>query len=274
MQWYGLSWSDILINIAALAVLPGLLAVYGGRLAAESVSDPKRVRKIKLCFWGLFLALLLVTFWQQLRAAESEQEKTTRETWSEGLVLRMLFRSPIPPADLLRPSRVTPVRPDLGMEFVLLDSLAFRMVNQSDAIVRDAKYTFILVDLDGPKTVTAKDGAAIPQLLQIPTVVNANDFLRPRDRYVPRELVPTFPGAESVVKKGDRVFGFVVVTCPNCIKVRRYWLYFTHGSDTGWYSEFEANEKTELPIGKLLQDTEQTLDQIVPTNKRIPFAKM
>jgi len=273
MQWYGLSWSDIFLNVIALAFLPGLLATYGGHLAAEAVPDRKRARKIQFCFWGIFLALLLVTFWQQIRAAESDQAKNTKETWNEALVLRMLFRSPIPPADLFRSSPARPPQPNLGMEFIMLEFVAFRMVNESDAIVRDAKYTFILTDLDGPRTVETKDGATFPQLLQIPTVVNANDFLRPRDRYIPRELVPTFPGAASVVKKGDRVFGYVTVTCPNCVKVRRYWLYFTHGSEIGWYSEFEAKQKVELPIGRLLLDTEQTLNKLVPSDKRIPFAK-
>jgi hypothetical protein len=83
----------------------------------------------------------------------------------------------------------------------------------------------------------------------------------------------TFPGAQSEVKKGDRVFGFVDVTCPNCSKVRRYWLYFKYGSELGWSSEFEAIEKTEIPIGKLLLDADRTLDSLIPADKRIPFAK-
>jgi hypothetical protein len=159
--------------------------------------------------------------------------------------------------------------PDLGMEFVSPQDVAFRMVNLSDAIVRDAKYTFVLVDLDGPRTVVSGD-SAIPQILQIPTTVNSGDFLKPRHKYMQRPL-STFQGVQTVVKQGDRIFGYVTVTCPNCVKERSYWVYFVNGPG-GWYYEFTGDGAVQFPIGLVLTNTEKTLAQIAPVVKRIPIS--
>jgi hypothetical protein len=159
--------------------------------------------------------------------------------------------------------------PDLGMEFVSPQDVAFRMVNLSNAIVRDAKYTFILVDLDGPRTVGSGDGA-IPQILQIPTTVNSGDFLKPKHKYMERPM-STFQGVQAVVKPGDRIFGYVTVTCPDCVKERRYWVYFVNGPG-GWYYEFTGDGSVQFPIGPVLTNTEKTLAQIAPVQRRIPIS--
>jgi DMSO/TMAO reductase YedYZ heme-binding membrane subunit len=72
MHWYGLNWLDIVLNVFVLAIVPRVLAVYGGQLAAEGVADAKRRIKIQGCFWGLFLLLVAFTSWQQIRIAEAD----------------------------------------------------------------------------------------------------------------------------------------------------------------------------------------------------------
>jgi hypothetical protein len=251
-----------------LAVIPGALAVYGGQLAAESVMHEWRRRKIKIGFWLLFVFLVVSTSWQQVRIAEADQTRDTKQSWSEAIVKKAFFSPPPAPVMAKIPPAPTP-KPDLGIEFVSPGDVAFRMVNLSDAIVRDAKYSFILIDLDGPRTAGTGD-SAIPQILQIPTTVNSGDFLKPKQKYLQRPM-STFQGVQAVVKPGDRVFGYVVVTCPNCIKERRYWLYFVNGPG-GWYSEFSGDGAVKLPIGAVLTDSEKALAQIAPAEKRIPIS--
>jgi len=96
MNWLGLDWVDIFINVVALAIVPGLLAAYGGHLAAEAIGDPKRSRTIKYYFWGLFAFGVLVTFWQQFRVAEADLDRSTKDTWAQTLALSKFLPSPAP----------------------------------------------------------------------------------------------------------------------------------------------------------------------------------
>ncbi len=43
-------WVDIALGTALLAIVPFALAAYGGHLAAETVVDPKKQRRIKIRF--------------------------------------------------------------------------------------------------------------------------------------------------------------------------------------------------------------------------------
>jgi hypothetical protein len=113
MYWFGLNWVDIIINVVALAIVPGLLAAYGGNLAAQSISDKSRRRNVYFCFWGLFLAGTAVTFWQQFRVAQADFAKDTREIWADAEIARE-FRPPPPPTIQMS---TTPV-PKAKMEFV------------------------------------------------------------------------------------------------------------------------------------------------------------
>ena len=231
VEWSGLNWLDIAINVVALAVVPGLLAAYGGHLAAEAIKNKKHSRKVKTYFWLLFSCGVAVTLWQQIRIAELS------------------------------------AMPDIGMEFVSPTDVSFRMVNLSDALIRDPKYGFILVDLDAPRTVGSGDNA-IPQILPIPAATNSGDFLRAQQKYMQRPIVSTFPAVKAVVKPMDRIFGFVSVSCPNCIKERRYWLYFVNGVG-GWYCEIPGENPVGLPIPGMLKDPDAVLASIAPANKRI-----
>ncbi len=97
MHWFGVNWWDIAINVIALAIVPGVLAVLGGLLAAEGIDDQKRSRKIKAYFWAIFSFGVIVTFWQQFRLAESDLARETKESWSQLIVSKFLFRPPMPP---------------------------------------------------------------------------------------------------------------------------------------------------------------------------------
>jgi hypothetical protein len=267
MRWFGLNWLDIFINVLALAIVPGLLAAYGGHLAAEAIEDARRQRNVKMCFWFLFSFGALVTFWQQLRISQSDFARETKESWEDALATRVLFPPPSAPSA----SVASPVpRPDIGMEFVNPSDVAFRMVNLSrEAILRDPKYAFALLDIDGPRT-TLKDGTTAPDVLPIPAFADTGDFLRPGQKFLPRPIVSTFPQVQLIVKPNDRIVGSAVVSCPTCVRDRQYLVYFVNGQG-GWYYEISNNPNLRVKTSELFLDPEKALEKIVPPEKRIPI---
>jgi len=97
MDWFGLDWLDIAINVLALAIVPGVLAALGGALAAEAIPDKTRVPRIKGVFWLLFACGVVITFWQQFRIAQADFARETKETWNQAIVTRLLSHPPSPP---------------------------------------------------------------------------------------------------------------------------------------------------------------------------------
>lgn len=96
MEWLGLDWLGLILNVFAIAIIPGLLAAYGGHLAAEAITNPKRSRTVKHYFWALFVFGVLATFWQQYRAAESDLDRDTKDKWAEAVVASKFLLPPAP----------------------------------------------------------------------------------------------------------------------------------------------------------------------------------
>lgn len=96
VNWFGLNWTDLILNVFLLAIVPGFLGALGGHLAAEGLQDEKRKRNIKLIFWCMFVVWVIGTIWQQFRAAQSDLAKDTREKWAEALAISK-FPPPSPP---------------------------------------------------------------------------------------------------------------------------------------------------------------------------------
>lgn len=94
MNWFGLKWEDILLNTAVLAIIPLLLAAWGGHLAAEAITDPKNKRNVKLCFWSLFMFGVVATFWQQLRSAEADLEKDANNNFAMAVLVQKMYPPP------------------------------------------------------------------------------------------------------------------------------------------------------------------------------------
>jgi hypothetical protein len=83
MHWLGYDWTDILLGTVMLALVPFWFAAYGGHVATETITDPHRRRRIKLNFWGLFIVGTALGFWQQMRGANNDRERTANGEWSE-----------------------------------------------------------------------------------------------------------------------------------------------------------------------------------------------
>lgn len=120
-ELFGLSWTDIFINVMVLALLPGFFAAYGGHIAAEAVPDTKRQRRIKGIFWAMFAIFVLATGWQQIRVAEADLSRDTRETWADALALQKLQPNLSPP-EFAYLKQILPVRAvPIARSYVIFD---------------------------------------------------------------------------------------------------------------------------------------------------------
>jgi hypothetical protein len=97
VNWFGLNWTDLLLNVFLLAIVPGFLGALGGHLAAEGLQDEKRRQGIKVILWSMFVVWVLGTIWQQFRVAEFDLEKETRSTWADAEILHSFMPNTAPP---------------------------------------------------------------------------------------------------------------------------------------------------------------------------------
>lgn len=209
-----------------------------------------------------FLALVVFGTWESAMEGLLLQHPLSQDAQSIPPLPRRLI-PPMPSGIFPKPQ--PPEKPDIGLEFVGPGDVGFRMINLSNVVLQEPKYTLLLFDLDGPKK-SFPNGTAAPEPLPIPTEIE-HDFMRPKDKYLWRPIVSTFPAVQAIVKSGDRIFGLGFVSCPHCIIDRTYWVYFVVGGG-GWYSEV-AKDRAKIPMGGLLSDTQGTLDNLVPATKRI-----
>ena len=72
---------DFVLSVFILAVIPFLMAAYGGHVAAESIVDVKHRRFVRLMFWGIFFVGLVITVGYQWRVtrADIKREEDTRK---------------------------------------------------------------------------------------------------------------------------------------------------------------------------------------------------
>ena len=267
VEWLGLDWWDVILNVVVLAIVPGIFAVVGGYLATESINDKQRARWIELCFWGLFLFGFATTIWQQLRVAEADLSKQTRESWADSLLYRALIGNlPRPPNDWnLKTGSIRPVRPDVGLIFVNPTNPATIISLLKSTTARNVQVNSLLWDLDALSDTSS--------LLVRP----ANfDWIRKDQQGMPLQLLQS-ADIGSRVKPSHRIFGCVWVTCIDCNPASRaYWVYFMFGDTGGWYAELpEGTGPLFKPLSdkmpEIRDNTEAFLSQLVPVAKRKPI---
>src|ERR1017187_6868335 len=108
----------------------------------------------------------------------------------------------------------------------------------------------------------------LPPILPIPANSLAGDFIRPKDHLMQRSLVSSFPDVKKLVKLGDMIFGYGMVTCPDCITERYYWVFFTYGGG-GWYLEFNKDHSPKMETFSL--HTEGLLNSLDLEHNGIPI---
>ena len=126
-----------------------------------------------------------------------------------------------------------PRYPDVKLSFIYAKSPALIIVNPSDLIAREIKWTVVLWNMDLPDR---------DEPLPIP--ISTFDWVRPHDESGPENLF----GAETVaplLKPGNRLFGSASVLCPECIRGRTYIIYIIWG-ESGWFSELESERSGDV----------------------------
>src|SRR6266568_1561482 len=90
----GVNWIDFCLGVLFLAAVPFIFAAYGGHLAAEGLADPKARRAVKLKFWGLCLAGVVIAAVYQYRVGrqDAERERRTSEAQQEARDARKELR--------------------------------------------------------------------------------------------------------------------------------------------------------------------------------------
>jgi hypothetical protein len=266
MQWLGLNWADIALNIAVLALVPGFFAAYGGHLAAESISDKKRGRKVKSVFWLMFLVFVLATGWQQLRVAESDLARDTRGNWADAIAVRGLQPNTSPPLfAYLRPTLPKATLADVALRFIYPESPSLVIVNQSNPGARDIKWEVVLWNMDLPDR---NDPLPIP--------VSTFDWIRGHTEGGPQDLFGT-PLVAPLLKKGDRLVGSATVDCPQCSRGRTYIVQIVWG-EGGWFSEIKNETKGRMFIPpNFLKATRERyfklLEAMASPAMRVPIAQ-
>ncbi len=82
-QYPPMNWVDFALGVLFLALVPLLLAAFGGHVAADTYTDPRKRRNTKLTFWGLFVLGLLLAIQYQYRVMvtdDARQEKIDQGT--------------------------------------------------------------------------------------------------------------------------------------------------------------------------------------------------
>ncbi len=126
-------------------------------------------------------------------------------------------------------------RPDITLRLVHPKSPSLVLVNCSNVIAKDIKWTVVLWNMDLPER---NDPLPIP--------VSAFDWLRPNCESGPQGLF-YLPSVEPLLKPGNRLFGSVSVISPESIRGRSYIISIKLG-EGGWFSEIENKRSGELVI--------------------------
>jgi hypothetical protein len=157
----------------------------------------------------------------------------------------------------------TPSPADIELQFVYptAEVAIYELNKSTDTVLRDPKYSPGIWNLDSPQ---------LNEPLQIP--VQGGDYIRPKDALGPLQFIGT-PAALQRIKTGDRLFGFVIASCSNCIANRMYWLYIKYGYG-GWYAE-ESRGVDPVGLSKSIpaisKNSDVELAALVPERNRIPI---
>lgn len=127
-------------------------------------------------------------------------------------------------------------QPDVDATIVNPTGLGVIVHNTSKIkVARDVKYQVILKNLDHPYLTTFQIVSGTLQEV---------DYIRPDGNYLPTTLQFISSPASPAVENGNRLFGYLTVQCPDCKRMRVYWILWRYGVD-GWYHE---GTPTEYPM--------------------------
>jgi hypothetical protein len=132
-------------------------------------------------------------------------------------------------------------------------------------VLREPKFSPGIWNLDRPNP---SEGGT-PTILPIP--VESGDWIRPHEKQGPNQFIGQ-PNSKALLKEGDRLFGVVNVTCPDCVATRIYVIYVVYGKG-GWYSEIINNTLTWKDLAKLADKGVDDFLATIPEANRIQIAE-
>ena len=122
-------------------------------------------------------------------------------------------------------ANVATEKADVTLRFVYPSEPALELVNVSNKVAKDIKYTVVLWNRDLPDR---RDPLPIP--------IATFDFLRGRGIGGPQNL---FGPVSSLIKPGDRLFGSASVSSAEGARGHTFMVYIVWG-EGGWFSEIQS----------------------------------
>ena len=123
--------------------------------------------------------------------------------------------------------------PDVVLKFVYQKEPAVLLLNLSNAVAREVKYSAELWNLSKPTERT-------PLLIPISTF----DFIRPHESGGPQNIF-SLPNVGSSLKDGDALFGYASVGCPTCSQWHFFWV-FIEWHKGGYFCELRKGTVPQL----------------------------
>lgn len=154
---------------------------------------------------------------------------------------------------------------DVTLRFVYPKSPALILLNNSEAIAKNIKWSVALWNMDLPDR---NDPLPIP--------VSTFDWIKPHDEGGPQNLFNT-PLVSPLLKQGDRLFGSIALDCPECKRGKTYVVKIEWGV-SGWYAEIESETSGRLFIPRNFLKSSRlkyfkALEAEVPAQARIPIGE-
>jgi hypothetical protein len=128
---------------------------------------------------------------------------------------------------------LVPKIPDIAMRLVYPTRPALMLDNQSSYTARTVKYACALIYLNGKEA-----GTSVPIVIATADFINGHDSIGPENLFDPPQILKS-------PSDGQKMFGWIQISCPDCIRTRFYWAYIKFGF-AGWYSEVSKTRFEEI----------------------------
>jgi hypothetical protein len=157
--------------------------------------------------------------------------------------------------------------PDMTARFVYPEAPALALLNISKETAWSVGYEAVIWNLD------QLDPLQNP--LTIPTFRSTrDDYVRAGEFLGPEPIFEQPSNISPKVNRGNRLFGFIRVFCPDCKMTRDVWVYIIWGQG-GWVAEPRLGQRIDLvALFKKIPVISRNLDQFIaaiPVNTRIPI---
>ncbi len=152
-------------------------------------------------------------------------------------------------------------KPDISLVLAYPQSVSLLIRNDSTVVARDSKYSVLFWNLE-----------LLPESMQpLPIPVGSHDWVRPGRRGGPYGILSR-PTSRGLINPGDRIFGYISLSCPECSTDKVYWVFFKHGQG-GWYAEkrqkFSGGITALVKMLPMVRSDPNAALRFIPQNDRV-----